>query len=279
MNSALKKNLGTIFKSSVLEDQTGHDITTKKLINSNKLKCALLFKEDGVLCGKGALNYLIKTHNKNIKIVWNFNDGDYIKRNTKVATIKGPGNQIVSIERILLNFIQRMSGIATLTNNYSKAIKNKKIKLLDTRKTTPGWRLIEKYCVKIGGGHNHRKNLSEMILIKDNHIAICGGVTKALKKIKNSKGRNVEIEIKSISQLTEALKFNIKRIMLDNLNIKEIKKAIKIIRKYPGIEIEASGGMTLLRIKQISSLDLDYISVGALTHSSKSLDISMNVEK
>ena len=197
-----------------------------------------------------------------------------------MGLITGPANKILSIERILLNFLQKTSGIATSTSILYKSIKNTKIKLLDTRKTTPGWRLIEKYSVKVGGGNNHRLDLSKLILIKDNHIKFCNGINKALKKLQKAKSKNeVEVEVKSIHQLNEALKFKIKRIMLDNFNLSDTKKAIKIIRKYPKVEIEVSGGINVAKIKEISNLDIDFISAGSITHSSQSIDISMNVLK
>ena len=278
MDSALKKNISTIFKSSLKEDKVFSDITTKKLATSQKLQCEVVFKEKGLLCGKEVINYLLKIHYNKIKVIWKYNDGDFVNKGSVVATVTGPANKVLPIERIFLNFIQKMSGIATYTHECCKAIKNKKIKVLDTRKTTPGWRLIEKYCVRIGGGINHRMDLSEMILIKDNHIKTCGSITSALKKALANKP-NIEIEVQSLLQLKEALKFKIKRIMLDNFTLNNTKKAIKIIRCFPKIEIEVSGGMNLPKLRKFSSLDIDFISIGSLTHSSKSIDISMNVKK
>ena len=280
MNSALKKNISTIFKSSIKEDKIYSDITTKSLINNKKIKCTLLFKEKGILCGKKIINYLIREHFKEIKIVWKKEDGELIKKGSIIATIHGPANKILPIERILLNFLQRMSGIATLTYSFSKALKNKNIKLLDTRKTTPGWRLIDKYCVRVGGGVNHRMNLSEMILIKDNHIKSCGGITSTLEKVfKKTKKLKVEIEVKNLSELKQVLGFKVKRIMLDNFTFNNTKKAIKMIRAYKNVQIEVSGGINLKKLKKFSTLDIDFVSIGAITHSAKSIDISMNVKK
>ena len=280
MNSALKKSVSTILNSSLKEDKVSFDITTKTLIEDSNLTCELLFKESGILCGTKIVNYLVKKFNNKIKIVWKLKEGSYVKKNTRVAIINGPGNKILTIERILLNFLQKTSGIATTTYNFCKPIKNKKINILDTRKTTPGWRLIEKYCVKIGGGENHRMDLSKLILIKDNHIKSLRGVEPTLTKLfKKKRLAPVEIEVKSLSQLDSALKFKIKRVMLDNFTVPNIKKAINKIRKYPGVEIEISGGIDIPKIKKISSFDVDYISVGTITHSSPSIDISMNVLK
>ncbi|MBT3795770.1 carboxylating nicotinate-nucleotide diphosphorylase [bacterium] len=280
MNSALKKSVSTILNSSLKEDKVSSDITTKTLIEDSNLTCELLFKESGILCGTKIVNYLVKKFNNKIKIVWKLKEGSYVKKNTRVAIINGPGNKILTIERILLNFLQKTSGIATTTYNFCKPIKNKKINILDTRKTTPGWRLIEKYCVKIGGGENHRMDLSKLILIKDNHIKSLRGVEPTLTKLfKKKRLAPVEIEVKSLSQLDSALKFKIKRVMLDNFTVPNIKKAINKIRKYPDVEIEISGGIDIPKIKKISSFDVDYISVGTITHSSPSIDISMNVLK
>jgi len=280
MNSALKKSVSTILNSSLKEDKVSSDITTKTLIEDSNLTCELLFKESGILCGTKIVNYLVKKFNNKIKIVWKLKEGSYVKKNTRVAIINGPGNKILTIERILLNFLQKTSGIATTTYNFCKPIKNKKINILDTRKTTPGWRLIEKYCVKIGGGENHRMDLSKLILIKDNHIKSLRGVEPTLTKLfKKKRLAPVEIEVKSLSQLDSALKFKIKRVMLDNFTVPNIKKAINKIRKYPDVEIEISGGIDIPKIKKISSFDADYISVGTITHSSPSIDISMNVLK
>ena len=280
MNSALKNSISTILKTALKEDKVDSDITTTNLVDSSNITCEIIFKEQGILCGKEIISFLTKNYSKNIKIKWNNKDGDLIKKGAQVALIVGPANKIFTLERILLNFLQKTSGIATSTFNFGKFIKNTKIKILDTRKTTPGWRLIEKYCVRAGGGTNHRTNLSELILIKDNHIDFCNGVTAALEKISNKKiKKEIEIEVKSISQVNEALKFKIKRIMLDNFSISNTIKAIKIIRSFPDIEIEVSGGMNVAKIRRISKLDVDYVSVGSITHSSPSIDISMNVLK
>ncbi|MFL2641074.1 MAG: carboxylating nicotinate-nucleotide diphosphorylase [Thermodesulfobacteriota bacterium] len=280
MNNALKNSINVILKAALNEDKIHSDITTLSLVDSRVISCEIKFKEKAVLCGTKIVTHIAKNFNKKIKIEWKYNDGDLIKRGTRVGLITGPANKILSIERILLNFLQKTSGIATSTSILYKSIKNTKIKLLDTRKTTPGWRLIEKYSVKVGGGNNHRLDLSKLILIKDNHIKFCNGINKALKKLQKAKSKNeVEVEVKSIHQLNEALKFKIKRIMLDNFNLSDTKKAIKIIRKYPKVEIEVSGGINVAKIKEISNLDIDFISAGSITHSSQSIDISMNVLK
>jgi nicotinate-nucleotide pyrophosphorylase (carboxylating) len=192
--------------------------------------------------------------------------------------VQGPGNRIIAYERILLNFIQKLSGVATLTKSFVDTLANKKIQILDTRKTTPGWRHLEKYAVVVGGGKNHRMNLAESILIKDNHIKFCEGIEVVLDKIEKSKTNlRIEVEVSSLNELEKIVKFNINQIMLDNFKIREISKAIKMIRSTSKAKIELSGNIKQKDLKSLSSYDIDFISIGKLTHSAPFLDISMNV--
>ena len=192
--------------------------------------------------------------------------------------MQGPGNRIIAYERILLNFIQKLSGVATLTKSFVDTLANKKIQILDTRKTTPGWRHLEKYAVVVGGGKNHRMNLAESILIKDNHIKFCEGIEVVLDKIEKSKTNlRIEVEVSSLNELEKIVKFNINQIMLDNFKIREISKAIKMIRSTSKAKIELSGNIKQKDLKSLSSYDIDFISIGKLTHSAPFLDISMNV--
>ena len=192
--------------------------------------------------------------------------------------MQGPGNRIIAYERILLNFIQKLSGVATLTKSFVDTLANKKIQILDTRKTTPGWRHLEKYAVVVGGGKNHRMNLAESILIKDNHIKFCEGIEVVLDKIEKSKTNlRIEVEVSSLNELEKIVKFNINQIMLDNFKIREISKAIRMIRSTSKAKIELSGNIKQKDLKSLSSYDIDFISIGKLTHSAPFLDISMNV--
>jgi nicotinate-nucleotide pyrophosphorylase len=280
MNNALKKSIDGILKFALAEDKIHRDITSKILLDSRRVRVGIYFNEIGILCGREVINYVAKKIDKRIKIKWDYNEGDKIKNNARVAIITGPASKVIPCERIILNFLQKLSGIATLTNTYITQLKKSKIKLLDTRKTTPGWRYLEKYAVTIGGGQNHRKDLSQLILIKDNHIKICGNIRKTLEKIsKTPTKEKIEVEVKKISEINDAVKFKINRIMLDNFNVKEITKAIKIIRNSSRAEIELSGNLNLKKIKTISKLDIDYVSVGRITHSAPFLNISINVLK
>jgi len=204
-------------------------------------------------------------------------DGAEVKTNQKVALIQGRVKSILATERTALNFLQRLSGIASLTREYLKKIKGTRAKVLDTRKTTPGMRLLEKYAVRAGGGKNHRKGLYDMIVMKDNHIKSAGSISSALRKAQmDKKGFKIEIETKNLKQVKEALSFKLDWIMLDNFKLKDLKKAVKLIRsKDKKVKIEASGQVNLKNVRKFALSGVDYISVGALTHSAKALDLSL----
>ena len=278
MNADLKKSVETVLKLAIKEDRVKEDATTRLVINSSKVSVGIFFKEDGILCGNKILNHIIKKIDENIKIKWDYKEGDRVKKGSLVAIVQGPGNRIIAYERILLNFIQKLSGVATLTKSFVDTLANKKIQILDTRKTTPGWRHLEKYAVVVGGGKNHRMNLAESILIKDNHIKFCEGIEVVLDKIEKSKTNlRIEVEVSSLNELEKIVKFNINQIMLDNFKIREISKAIKMIRSTSKAKIELSGNIKQKDLKSLSSYDIDFISIGKLTHSAPFLDISMNV--
>ena len=278
MNADLKKSVETVLKLAIKEDRVKEDATTRLVTNSSKVSVGIFFKEDGILCGNKILNHIIKKIDENIKIKWGYKEGDRVKKGSLVAIVQGPGNRIIAYERILLNFIQKLSGVATLTKSFVDTLANKKIQILDTRKTTPGWRHLEKYAVVVGGGKNHRMNLAESILIKDNHIKFCEGIEVVLDKIEKSKTNlRIEVEVSSLNELEKIVKFNINQIMLDNFKIREISKAIKMIRSTSKAKIELSGNIKQKDLKSLSSYDIDFISIGKLTHSAPFLDISMNV--
>lgn len=278
MNAALKKNIDEILKLALKEDSTKKDITSSLLLSNKKISAVIKFKEKGILCGKNIINYIFSKFDKKIIIKWVKNEGQQISKNEIICKVSGPGNSIVSIERIILNFLQRLSGIATLTNKYVEIINNNKIKILDTRKTIPGWRLLEKYAVKTGGGTNHRNNLSDAILVKDTHIKINGSVTLVLERlIKKRSAKEIEIEISTLKELKEAIKFSPGTIMLDNFLLSEIKKCINIIRSSSKSKIEISGNIDESKLRKMKNYDIDYVSIGKLTHSAKFLDISMTI--
>ena len=280
MNNALKKSIDNLYNLAIKEDEVKNDITSKLTVTNKKIEASLIFKENGVLSGTDVIKYIINKFNKQISIQWKYKNGQNIKKNSIVATIKGPGNHILSIERIILNFLQRLCGISTLTYTFSKELKKTKIKILDTRKTVPGWRHLEKYAVKIGGGFNHRKNLKDLLLIKENHIFLNNTIQKVLENLKKkNKLKATEIEVSSIKELKEVVQYHPKRIMLDNFSIANIKKSVEIIKSNTKCEIEVSGNMTVKKIKKLKNMNLDYISVGKITHSATFLDISMIVVK
>ena len=280
MNNALKKSIDNLYSLALKEDEVKNDITSKLTVTNKKIEACLIFKENGVLSGTDVIKYIINKFNKQIAIQWKYKNGQNIKKNSIVATIKGPGNHILSIERIILNFLQRLCGISTLTYTFSKELKKSKIKILDTRKTVPGWRHLEKYAVKIGGGFNHRKNLKDLLLIKENHIFLNNTIQRILENLKKkNKLKATEIEVSSIKELKEVVQYHPKRIMLDNFSIANIKKSVEIIKSNTKCEIEVSGNMTVKKIKKLKNMNLDYISVGKITHSATFLDISMIVVK
>ena len=280
MNNALKKSVDRILDLAINEDQTKLDLTSSLTLTNKKIKADIVFKEKGILSGTDIINHLIKKYNNKIFIKWRHKNGDKIKKFEKVGTIYGPAKDIISLERIILNFLQRLCGISTLTEKYSKIVKKTQIKILDTRKNIPGWRLLEKYAVRIGGGLNHRTNLKDQILVKENHIFLNNNIETTLEKLKkNKKIRVSEIEVTNIRELKVAIKFRPKRIMLDNFSVANIEKSVQLIRNNIKSEIEVSGKMTINKIEKIKKLDIDFISVGKITHSACFLDISMLVVK
>lgn len=270
------KKIKNLIINSLKEDIGKGDITTLSCIPKEKIaKAKIIAKENGIICGLDMIKFIFKIYNPKIKIIYYKNDGDKIKKKELICEIIGNARSILSTERLILNFLQMMSGIATISNSFSK--KAGKVKVLDTRKTLPGLRYLQKYAVKYGGAINHRMGLYDMILIKDNHIVIAKGITNAVKLCKKKYPKaKIEVECSNLSQVNEALKTDCDWIMLDNMNINIIKKAIKIINNKKIIEI--SGGVNLKTISKISKLEVDYVSVGLLTHSYKALDLSMNIE-
>ncbi|WP_409069757.1 carboxylating nicotinate-nucleotide diphosphorylase [Clostridium sp. FAM 1755] len=262
-------------KSALKEDIYFQDITTESIFKENKkAKIDLIAKEDGIIAGLEVFKrvfLLIGDVHTNFYI----NEGEKVTKDQKIGEIIGDIKTLLTGERVALNFLQRMSGIATLTRQFTYELKNTKTKLLDTRKTTPNLRVFEKYAVRIGGAFNHRLGLSDGILIKDNHINAAGGIKSAVALIKNNAPfvRKIEVEVENLEQLKEAIDCKVDIIMLDNMSLTMLKKAISII---DGRSItEASGNITIDRIKDVADCGVDYISTGALTHSFKVLDLSI----
>jgi nicotinate-nucleotide pyrophosphorylase (carboxylating) len=262
------------------EDSGDGDHTSIACIPGNaKGKAVLLVKQNGVIAGIGLAKNIFNHADSNIVFNQILNDGDIIKPGDKAFTVEGSVQAILKAERIVLNSMQRMSGIATHTKRLTDIIKGTGTRLLDTRKTTPGIRALEKYAVKVGGGENHRFGLYDMIMLKDNHIDYAGGISNAIDKVqeylkKNHKNLKIEIEVRNFQELEEVLnKGGIDRIMLDNFTVEDLKKAVlKIDNRY---ETEASGGITEETIRSYAETGVNFISVGALTHHIKSLDLSL----
>ncbi|MGL4730027.1 MAG: carboxylating nicotinate-nucleotide diphosphorylase [Clostridium sp.] len=261
--------------NALKEDIPYYDLTTESIITDNKL-CTidLISKDNGILCGINIFKRVFDLLG-DISIKLNFTDGDYIKPNDVIAVLKGNTKNILLGERLALNMLQRMSGIATLSYKLSNKISHTNAKLLDTRKTTPNLRMFEKYSVKIGGGLNHRYCLSDGILIKDNHIKAAGNISNAIKLVRENIGnlKKIEVETETLDEVKEALKSNADIIMLDNMDLITFKKAISIIGNKA--LTEASGNISLNTIQSIAETGVNFISCGALTHSYKSLDISL----
>ncbi|MFA5145140.1 MAG: carboxylating nicotinate-nucleotide diphosphorylase [Candidatus Omnitrophota bacterium] len=274
MNYVKKTQLEKIVKSALREDTGKKDITTELIIPENKsVKAVLLAKEDCLICGLEVALLVFKAQDKNIKFKPLVQEGSLIKKGKIIAYVSGKAKNILAAERVALNFLSLLSGIATTTRKYVKAVKPFEVKILDTRKTIPGLRLLEKYAVRTGGGFNHRLSLDEMVLVKDNHLKVIGGLKK-LPKTKTS--YKVEIEVKSLKEFKGALGLKPDIIMLDNMNIETIKKAAKIRGCLP-LKLEVSGGITLKNVKRAASTGVDMISIGALTHSVNSVDMSLEI--
>ncbi|MEW6171258.1 MAG: carboxylating nicotinate-nucleotide diphosphorylase [Candidatus Omnitrophota bacterium] len=267
-------NYNNLIKATLKEDLgLGRDITTQLLVDKNEaVKAIILAKENFIVCGINIAKLTFQIQDKKIKFRTLVKDGKVIKSGQILARLFGPAQSILTAERVALNFLSLLSGIASKTKIYTNVIKPYKTKILDTRKTIPGLRELEKYAVRIGGGYNHRMKLDSMILVKDNHLKIIGGI-KNLGKIKSKK--KIEIEVKTINEFKEALKLNPDIIMLDNMPLATIKKIVKLNKKK--ILLEASGGINLKNIKKIASCGVDMISIGNLTHSIKSVDVSLEI--
>lgn len=267
-------------KLALEEDVTSEDITTNSVIAKEiKGTCDLICKEDGILAGIPVFKRVFEILG-GVTVKEYYKDSYIIKKGDIVATLEGDIRHILIGERTALNYLQRMSGIATLTSEMVKELEGSNTKLLDTRKTTPNMRVFEKYSVKVGGGHNHRYNLSDGILIKDNHIGAVGGIKQAVGQAKDYAPfvRKIEVEVESLAGVKEALEAGADIIMLDNMDNETLKKAVKLIGKKA--VTECSGNITIERLKELSDIGVNYISSGALTHSAKILDFSMkNLKK
>ena len=257
------------------EDVVNEDITTNSIVDKNSIAtCELICKEDGVLAGIEVFKRVFEILG-DVKVNLNFEDGEKIKNKDVIAILEGNTRNILIGERTALNYLQRMSGIASLTNKMVKQLEESKTRLLDTRKTTPNMKVFEKYAVRVGGGCNHRFNLSDGILIKDNHIGAAGGIKQAIRLAKEYAPfvRKIEVEVETIDGVLEALEEKVDIIMLDNMDNETLKKSVELIGDKA--LTECSGNITKERLSELKEIGVDYISSGALTHSAKILDFSM----
>lgn len=272
----MKLNADKYIISALKEDITSEDVTTNAVMRENKLgRADLIAKEDGILCGLEVFRRVFELLDDTSVFETKFKDGDAVKNGEVIGVVKGDIKALLSGERTALNYLQRMSGIATYTNQFVKELEGYKTKLLDTRKTTPNMRIFEKYAVKVGGGCNHRYNLSDGILLKDNHIGAAGSVTKAIEMAKEYAPfvRKVEVEVETLDMVDEAIAAGADIIMLDNMDNDTMKEAVRRIGDKA--QTECSGNVTKERLKEIAEIGVDFVSAGALTHSAPILDVSL----
>ncbi len=267
-----------IIDSALEEDLGPGDITTEALVDlSVKGEARLIAKEEIILAGIEVFSRVFSRLDPEIVVETKYRDGEAVSNGEDIGIVKGSMRGILSGERTALNFLQRLSGIATLTRKYVERTDSSKVRVIDTRKTTPGLRILEKYAVRRGGGFNHRFGLFDGILIKDNHIAVAGSIAKALARIKGRVPHTlrIEVEVEDIRGVEEAIGSGADAILLDNMSLKEMREAVSIAGGR--VLVEASGGITLESIEEVSKTGIDLISVGAITHSARSVDISLEV--
>lgn len=269
-------NVDQLLLMALREDISSEDVTTNAVMRENRTGCAqLICKQEGIIAGLDVFKRVFELLDETFSATMYFKDGDKVKNGDLLADVTGDIRALLSGERTALNFLQRMSGIATYTRNVADLLKDSRTKLLDTRKTTPNMRIFEKYAVKVGGGYNHRYNLSDGILIKDNHIGAAGGVAKAIEMAKEYAPfvRKIEVEVENLTMLREALDAGADIIMLDNMSVEDMKKAVEMVAGKA--KTECSGNVTRENIARLTEIGVDYISSGALTHSAPILDVSL----
>jgi len=280
--SLSKHQLEEIIDRALAEDLGKGDVTTEALIPGDQQGTGFIVaKKEGILAGTGAAKQVFHRVDPELKVEVLLEDGARVERGSKVAKVSGSIAGILKAERVALNFLQRLSGIASETNRYVARVEGLPVRIMDTRKTTPGLRSLEKYAVKVGGGENHRMNLGDGILIKDNHLAALRSQGLDLKEIITKARQNVpqrlqvEVEVRTVSEALEAVEAGADIVMLDNMNLEDIRQAVKSIRGRA--LIEASGGITLDNVLAVAETGVDFISIGALTHSARALDISLEL--
>lgn len=277
MTDELIKAAHSLIELAVAEDIGPGDATSEAVIASDQLlHGSIVVKESGVVAGLPIAEAVFERVDTSLRFSVHLQDGAVVQAGDVIAEVSGPGRKLLAAERIALNFLQHLSGIATYTQAFVRAIEGTKATILDTRKTHPGYRLLEKYAVRMGGGQNHRCSLYDMILIKDNHIVAAGGISAAVDKARAVyPGLPIEVEVERMDQLKEALTLDLDRIMLDNMSLEEMQGAVQLAAgRTP---LEASGNVDLAYVADVAATGVDYISIGALTHSAPALDISLRI--
>jgi nicotinate-nucleotide pyrophosphorylase (carboxylating) len=273
----LLKAAASLIRAALAEDIGPGDVTTQAVIPEGREGNAVIVaKAYGVLAGLPIAEGVFREVAPQIRFEPLAQDGEPVAPGDVVAQVSGPLREILTAERVALNFLCRLSGIATLTAKFVDAVAPYRAVILDTRKTTPGWRVLEKYAVRAGGGHNHRLGLYDMVLIKDNHIVACGSITEAVRRVREAGAAlPIEVEVKTLEELEEALSLGVDRILLDNMDIPTLREAVR--RAAGRVPLEASGGVSLENVAEVAATGVDYISVGAITHSAPSLDLSLEL--
>ena len=272
----MKLNVDPLILGALREDMTSEDVTTNAVMRGRRLgEVDLICKEDGVICGLSVFARVFELLDETVEITCWVKDGDMVKAGEQMARVRGDIRTLLSGERTALNYLQRMSGIATYTRSIAGLLEGTGIKLLDTRKTSPNNRIFEKYAVRVGGGHNHRYNLTDGVLLKDNHIGAAGGVQKAIQMAREYAPfvRKIEVEVENLDMVREAVEAGADIIMLDNMPSDRMQQALDLVGGRA--EIEISGNVTKENIVNVKTLGVDYISSGALTHSAPIMDISL----
>lgn len=289
MRLLVDNKIRKIIKSAILEDLGEGDITTFLTVPDNKyVSACIIVNEEGVLCGKDIVVEVFKTIDPKIQIRFFKKDSDKIYSKEVVAEIRGKAASILKGERVALNFLSRLSGISSYTNKFVNLVKDTKVKIRDTRKTTPNMRILEKYAVRVGGGENHRLGLWDGVLIKDNHLRCAEIITvgsirednldNLMKVIRKVYNKEIEIEVENFREFVKVIKYKPDILLLDNFSLKDIRKAVEYRNNfYPDIRLEVSGKIDLNNVKKIALFGVDYISLGCITHSIKSLDFSLEV--
>ena len=272
-----QKYIRSIVKSAMMEDLSPHgDVTTQLIKSKKKFKAKIISNQKGIIGGLNFAKEAFKYFNKKINFITKTKDGRKINKGKVVATIVGNPKEILKSERVALNFLSLISGVATITNKFVSTVNGKSCRICCTRKTLPNLRLVQKYAVKLGGGLNHRYNLSDEILIKDNHIKTNGNIKKLVERaIKNNRKKKITVEVDNLNQLRKIIGLKFHRVLFDNMSLKNLRKGIKISNKF--YETEASGGVTLNNVRKIASTGVKRISVGQITHSAPAVDFKLEI--